>query len=526
MAAITSTTPKLDNFSVTENEWDTTAGWDVLAHDPLDDTVKRRITTVIRSFLIADEREEVTCPYQDTKYTRTKCILGSVLTPSHALTKTYDADPENLKKAKDLMEKHHRDYELLRKIVKDPTLKAAEFGIDPNNTLQVFAARVFIKSAIKCIAVPKDNSIGSIKLRYNQKMASAKNNRLAEGISGKNLLLMRADPLKKASSSGPDTPLDTILGNTHFEVPRIRTTSTVSGPMYPTPITKTVIHGPTREEARAIYLAEFQKLWDNPHTKHVLQALGTLIQLEKGNILFGSMSILGQPYGAEATAVFGGTAGFYQFKHSIIMDHLIGAMSNIASSSSIGTFIHESLHFLFHRIPGCKNDSTRNEVEERLLDQALEKDRLHRKKMKLDKLPRDQRSVFGTLKTSLEDETSYFPKGFDAKDEGHRRLMRNEAIVRVMEQIAQGVPPADVRKVAPNLYDFYFKYSKPVLETFVRDHAALFPQRSVAVSATTDTKLTTPAAVVPLKKPGCCFRIKQIWLNICACIKTIFTRKK
>lgn len=444
-----------------------------LANDPLSDAQKLQIRAFVDSHLLT--REDVPIlEYSSRKVlgSRKKHLLeGRSCDCFETLAKTRDTHkPETLQEVRQIYESYHgKSFDLFRRTFQNPAERASELGLEPNRPDQAYAAQTWMK-VLMGKYIDTHGDFNELKARYRNKMASAKGANMGYVIGAKKQLLMLADPVQKPTTT-MTTPLDTILANTHFFVPKNTLTTTTSHPEKGTSTTQET-YTLTREETRNLLKTEFTRLYHDPVLKHVLEALGTLIQKEGGHILIsGSMfgpADLGKPYHVQ-TSMLAGTHAFYNYRHTLILASLINPYTKSLLPDCIGSFIHEALHFLFQQI--VKNHSSpvaAGSPEEKLLDDALSKDRAHRKTIDPNRLCGPQASVWATLVTHLEENPEYFRSGgliqIIPED-----VMRSEAIVRVMEQVASGVPLEAIRAIAPNLCDFYFTHSKPLLEKFVAD---------------------------------------------------------
>lgn len=372
---------------------------------------------------------------------------------SEVLAKTYERDPNLLKDAQKRLDAAGGNSSSFRRALMDPAAEATLFGIDPKNKEQVFAARIFMKAAIKTI-LTESRSISACEKRYVKKMSGEKTwSSGAVSTSAKNRLLLLNDPIKSLDPNQPATIVDIVLANTYFE----------------TPVNPETGVAMNREQARAIYIKEIERQWENLETRHIIEGLGAAILREKGNIIIGGNPNSLSPFADKASYL-----GVYKCRHTFYVRSFIQPADNSIHIGNVSTFVHEASHFLFNLI--VKNNSSPvalGSKEEALLDKALKSDREHRKNIKDDELTSSQKAhleiVEEVLYVNLETNPDYFPGGFKPTDPVHRETMRIEAIVRVMELIARGIPLEDIRLGAPNLVDFYFKYSKPLIEQYVKE---------------------------------------------------------
>ena len=207
----------------------------------------------------------------------------------------------------------------------------------------------------------------------------------------------------------------------------------------------------------------------------MIEARAFLMAREKGKVFFWGDEKRAIQLDAPYHTLQGGTQGFYASHHTMLMSGQFGCKidPSVVPYVKMGTFIHESLHFLFNQtVRNHASPVKMGSVEERLLDEALAKDRAVRQELKksIGRFTSEESSVLDTF-YELEDCTehnSYFPHGFSPDEPRDLETMRSESIVRIMEQVASGVPLQVIRKLAPHLSNFYFTYSKPMLERYAR----------------------------------------------------------
>lgn len=108
--------------------------------------------------------------------------------------------------------------------------------------------------------------------------------------------------------------------------------------------------------------------------------------------------------------------------------------------------------------------TTPEEVQE--LDNAIALDQTHRATLDKEKFNEDERSVWKTVVTDLEQGSSYSR----LLEHSAKNVMREEIIVRPMEQLAEGVSEAAIMRIMPNVYRYYKDKCKPLLETLVKKH--------------------------------------------------------
>ena len=435
--------------------------------DPLSLDQKEKIYAFVQSYLLSDVETEV--DHYGWRRIVKQPLVG--LGDDAAVAKTYDTfDPIGLERSQLAVDGYDRSkadgktFDAFRKVFKDPRLGSADLGIDGTKDDQVFAAQMFMKVIIKNTNWHKD--FEQLLSEYINKMGSAGSEGEPDAIREKNRLLMENDPVEKQDPRVAQTPLSLLLSNLYFQDQQ-RVAQYNGNLPDGTLLHRGELYGPTREEVRGEIKKMIVGLYAMEEVKHVIHALTALIKREKANIFFwgdeGRARKLWSPYRFEM-----GTVGMYLKHHTIIMSGKFDTIAGNLPYGKMGTFVHESLHFLFNRI--LKNASSPVETgseQERLLDEALAKDRALRERIRGNTLEftRHEGSVWGTFKDL---EEGYFTHGFNPFIPSHLELMRVESIVRIMEQVASGVPLETIRKFAPNLCEFYFTYSKPILERYAR----------------------------------------------------------
>ena len=238
---------------------------------------------------------------------------------------------------------------------------------------------------------------------------------------------------------------------------------------------------------REILQAQLRDIYDHPEIRHVMHALAALMRREKGQILFSGnpngVGALGEPYGA-ASNVLGGVAGF-QRNHTVYGASTVNPYESTRSQHSVATFVHESLHMLFGRLIGAnRSPVVPGTPEAAALDAALDADRQHRATLDPTKFSYQDRRAHQTMTFDLQLESNYFPGGFNPDNPSHQEIMRTEAIVRPIEQIALGATPEVLEKIMPNLWAFYQEHARPILEGY-------------AAQAVEDGLLASPPPVAP-----------------------------
>ncbi|MCX6991232.1 MAG: hypothetical protein NTX49_09265 [Chlamydiae bacterium] len=503
-----------------------------ILYDPLDGYQKRKIYDFIQSYLVSDveEVDDLVGTKKTVKIPIVESLQGDkALAKTYD---AFDPPAlEKAQAAIDKYHASRGDgktFDAFRRVFKDPRLGYRELDIDPSRADQVFAAQLLMKVVIKNTNKQRDFYASSHRVEVSRQLISQGSSIEASVISEpcssgiyehmhyydvlqsrissynakifnedwsltgnncvlkeKNRLLMQNDPVEKQDPAKPLTPLSIVLSHSYFQDQQLILESDLDL-QDGTLLRKGELYGPTREEVRETIKALVTKLWDSEETRHVIEALAALMTREKGNIIFsGTGAQEDRLWGCYNMKSYKSTIGGYNSRHTIFIKSggLVYESITDPSTSEVtrvlyklnygnnreGTLAHESLHFLFNRI--VKNDiqpvKTGSE-EERLLDQALAKDRALREQMKgsIDAFTSEERSVWDTIAENLE--KGYFESGFDCSNPDHLPIMRAESIVRIMEQVARGVPLETIRKIAPNLCNFYFTYSKPLLERYAR----------------------------------------------------------
>lgn len=115
-----------------------------------------------------------------------------------------------------------------------------------------------------------------------------------------------------------------------------------------------------------------------------------------------------------------------------------------------------------------------NEEQQLILKQALENDKKTQEDLNLNVLTPSQAKVLKRFNQLYQNQIDFGTFGFDPTNPDHQTKLYTEAIVIVMEQIAEGISIEDIKKIAPSLCDFYYSYSKPLLLKYVQDNAKSF----------------------------------------------------
>lgn len=462
-----------------------------LENDPLNEQQKRAIHAYVNQHL---------CPLRDldVDFDHRWMLISTI-------SKTYDSyNPDYLKRVKGTINNLHKSstcFDLFRRVLNNPTERALQFGIDPKRHDQLFAAQMFMRAAIR----NTEEDFSGVCHKYDNKMVSRGCDR--GKISIKNQLLMQNDPVERLDGKPNPTPLQVLLANTYQYIPN-----------------------ELQQEEKAKFLSgikpilrtAFEVLYTKRAAKEIMDALAVLFSNEKGNIFFNTSHLstgeLGKPYKTDsATTLEKGylVRGFYNKNHTFFMSSFINPYENSIVLENLGYFVHEALHFIFSRM--FKNDSSPaapGSIEEALLDNLLAADRKHRQQLKRTDDPQELR-VWKECVDELEGGVGYFEKGYNHANHSHRYIMRAEAIVRVMQLIVEGIPVEKIRKIAPNLCDFYFRLSKPCIEQYVKDNARNLNIPSKQVPASQES----PKTKLPLKQ-----RIAEVFAKASEYLKGMFKR--
>lgn len=435
-----------------------------LINDPINDEQKQKIRNFVNGYLLTDEDV-----LDFSKTTSRKITIfekaGHYDYVGKILSKTYTScEPNKMKQLQEICDSScgQRSFEIFRRVLRNPAEKAEEFGLDPRRPDQIFAAQMFMKTVI--VANDYTNDPYTQQFWYCNRMSSAKYiqqvpNKQGAEISKKNRLLMQGNPVQKFDRTKLYSAFDVVLANIHFE----------TGERYFS----------EQERARVTMLREEIKkmavsLWENPEIHHVIEALGTLLEKEKGNIFITSkknLQNLSKMHGIET-----GDSCYTTLKHSVFLN-IYDSESDSILIDGYGSFVHECLHLLFNRLLLNRSSPVINgSSESTLLDEALKKDQEYRNTLDVSNLTPEEFSVWETFVDHLEWNLTYVPGKLDWSNPVHVHNMRVESIVRIMAPAAQGIPLESIQKIAPNLFDFYFQYSKPLLEKYINDNKNLFPQ--------------------------------------------------
>lgn len=375
---------------------------------------------------------------------------------------------QTLKDSSEIPEKQ-RSFEFLRQVVKDPTLIAEDLGIDPTKQDKIAAAQIFLKNAIQYYhdyekqGKSEEDEFELIVGDYWKQLIGNYPDE-EDRVSAKQRMLFANDPVKKLNSRNKNpSSLDLVLANIHFEsVPDVF--KIVKALDQDTEVDLT----PTREEIREILATNIKDLWEDPLTHHIIEALAKVIKEEKLNVFVSGY--LAGSVGEFQMSSFGKynleTMGFYGNHHSIYLSFPFTRFK----SAWKGLFTHEATHLLLGRIVQYFSSPVKPGTKvEKELDKSLDSDMEHRKTLKIKNLTEDQKVVWEAFVNNLEQHPAYFGNnGFDPTNPKDLHTRRVEAIVRIMECYAQGVSLEDIKAIAPNLYEFYFKHTKPLIEKYTQ----------------------------------------------------------
>lgn len=434
-----------------------------LKKDPLTDKQKLKIKAFVDEYWLTQED----VPIVDIRSNniagfRKKHILEEKISQwAPTLSKTYDShQPRTLLTIKEKFDGYHRgakDFEKFRRIYKNPLENASEFDLEPYRPDHALSAQVFMKIILQKY-VETNGDFSTLKICYKNKISQTKAGYVSNKISRKYSLLLQNEPIQKLDRSKIPSFLDIILSHVHFFDPKIIDCKNSKGNC-------TL----KRKEVRNIIKNLFEEQYNNPDLRHAFEAFAILLHCEKGQILIShdaqAPKELSIPYRTVSPSL-DRVSGFYNSHHTIIISSLFDPFNKTICTYAKGTIVHEMMHFLFFRIVQNYGSPVHSgSKEEKEYDQAIAKDQAHRKTLINTRLKYPESSVWSSIVTGLETNTYiYFREDNGAS---HQLIMRMELIVRIMELLAEGIPHEAIRKIAPHLYDFYFQYSKPMLEKFV-----------------------------------------------------------
>lgn len=467
--------------------------FDKAVNDPLNTEQLRRIKAFLDYFMLSQEKVEIE-GWDGSKFLDFKEKFANVIEMQKFYhlgieeTETTEAMKKILFGEKAFISERDRvnqEYELLRRVITNPQILAKEFQLNPTSNSQIHAARIFIKSAFKIN--PWHNHSGELNDVYGEyKKRLFYNNQ----IRAKHLLQMENDPLKKSSNDTYSTPLDVLLEHAFFRNAVLTSTTRTTFPDGKIEIS-TQEHGPTREELRQMMISIFQEKYENPSLKHVFDAFALLSITDRGRLYFSGsavgLGVFTQEKGIQRS-LLNPVIGFYNNKHAIYCGSLCNPYDKKPLPENFSTFIHEALHYILKILfaNNCDPVNPRDSKAEKELDDVLNLDREHRKAMKAagqyEGLSDSKKSVWHTF--DLIDE-EYLNGKFDSENPRHRSIMRIEAIVRPMEQIAWGATTEDVTTIAPHLWQYYQEKICPKIEKWTAEGFAKlhlfkkpFPQKT------------------------------------------------
>ncbi len=347
------------------------------------------------------------------------------------------------------------------RVKNNPSLIARECGILEDHCLQVLALRKFIKASCLC---PQSN-IDSNNL-YVRIMSSDYGNILPnrKAVSGKSLLKSLNDPIQTSSEKKNLDAWDKILARAHFFDETIFARFKDGNRNFSFDLEHHRLH---REKIRAAYKNAILSLQQYPQLTPVIKALGKAVEKEKVSFYFD--------YWCRNTVLCPlrnfGSNGLYQGgRRKIFVGSLINHSTLSVDRITLSAFIHESLHMLFHKIVGNRSSPVLpNSQEEKKLDESIREDQMHRAILDKSKFSKYETEVWNSHVCRFEGHVHYFPNGFNPQDKKQMHTMRSEAIVRPMDYIARGFPEDAIKKILPNVWNFYIEHSQKLLEKYVQE---------------------------------------------------------
>ncbi|MCX6990032.1 MAG: hypothetical protein NTX49_03045 [Chlamydiae bacterium] len=435
--------------------------------DPLSNDVKKAICDFVTSHLVTNwTRDLITHPTDQAQ----KGLLD--------LSKTYKpVDPayEAVINAYQRAIGHpERTLTRLHEAVKKPSIEAAVLGLTPQNRQQIYAAAIFMKAVIRNPTA----SLETIQRAYVRKITKTNESSGVFPITEKHKLIMNS-PVCELSAE--PKAIDILMANTYSAPTRF-------------------IPG---ESSEPLIRGFFNELLENKETSHVMHALAIFFQQQKGNILLSGsdIDITSHIFSSKVDGRRGcvrshtiylrgiddligdGLAAIHRSAFSLINEEsniarpgaAMGArMAESALTEFKKTIVHEASHYVFWHIVGNDASPVSGALELEL-DKALAADRRHRDSYSESSADLRYQGIYKSLVIDLERSEHYFPGGFNPETKEHLHLMRLEAIVRIMEQVAGGVSLEHIQQVAPNLCKFYFTHSKPMIERYIEDHSSALP---------------------------------------------------
>ncbi len=397
-----------------------------------------------------------------------------------------------------------KDFEPLSRMFKNPAIIAYDFKLNVRNKGEMMAAQTYLKAAVRqtefFIGYPEEYTKELIELSYLKKMTHVPKNIIQKyfaddvsifGAKNKALLEDPVRDLPELAEGQKHSSADIILANTYVQKLPI----------------------PDKDENFSLLLKEILGLvdkkeylenvikymcGDSSRIKHVMDALATLAQKEKANLVMTAssenISSLGD-YLKEQTA----PVGLYTNRHTVFFSSIFNqhpeTKEMYSDAVAVGAIPHEVSHFLFNKI--VKNDSSPVvSGKEAEIDRVIEADKEHRKELgatllsvRKDWLQEQSQEtqdyyakypllllhtfyadVYNIFVGTLEPNNSaYFgDSGFDANNPRHQHIMRAEYAVRVAQSRGMGIPDAIIEHIAPNALEFDNKYTKELFSAYVR----------------------------------------------------------
>ena len=206
-------------------------------------------------------------------------------------------------------------------------------------------------------------------------------------------------------------------------------------------LSRTIIDSPSEETdyMRDIAIPYFCA---HPDLRHVMQAYAKILATRKGNIF-----ILNElPHTSEDTT------GYYSQSHSIFINKAF-------CRQSPSTLVHECLHAIMNHVY-CNGSLPYYHDTDSSLILKLDEDLEVWNSFNKLSLNEDETLVLSRFKDYLVDHPVYFDKGYNPSDPNHVKLFHLEAIVRIMEARADGIPFSTIEKIAPNFFRHYRDYCK------------------------------------------------------------------
>ncbi len=456
----------------------------IIENDPLSFEQKNKITDFAYSFFYATRRG-VTGPVSFGKLSVAAPDIISVfkkIKPYHALT---DEQIRGLAKAADALPYspvslgEHVSFELFYDVLSHPELHADLLGIEPTQSSQVYAAGILMEAVFDAglyVVEPKSDNYVSTTSPYGNTFAQYRHVLCGEGsrhlqgsrqITAKHKLLMRRDPIRRIDMSNTSpSPLDFLLDRTHFLPGRW---NTVTGMM-----TQRDQFGQEqyadkwveyKEELRDLIGNELTNLYQHPDLHHVMAALGEILRESNKYLLFSGHTLSVGALGSIHKMGLG-HQGFYDGGNAIVSAGIVDLNTLRVCKENVATVVHEALHLIFDTLIQNTSSPVATSRDEIKLDQAILADQEHRKKLDYAVLNDDEKAVWRTVVSDLENQKSYFT---GLSNERKQHVMRVEIIVRPLERLAAGNREASIRKVMPHVWTFYREHCRPMIETYLHE---------------------------------------------------------